>query len=1003
MELVPAVHFAVLSWHLPYEPAKCRQVQDAALALGVDVGTVRVAVVLSSARSWAPTDAQGQLDPHLQEAWANPILQQLHVDRWPTLGQSYVLVQPLPGVTDSLGRTAQGLLQALGLGLPEEAQQWIFAGQCYLFAQALTDDDLRLLLPLLANPAVERTCWGRGEPAWPLVPMWLEELPNPLTSNGNLPIPLPATDAGLVDLSQAYGWALNLQEMQAIAAFAAVQRPLRVAQGLPEDLTRCEWETLAQTWSEHCKHKEFNAIIDMTWALPGQSPRSERISGLMPTYVMAPTQEIRAKYEAMGQDWVVSAFTDNAGTVVLSADELFVLKVETHNSPSAIDPYGGAMTGLLGVHRDALGMGIGGARLLLNTDVLCFGPADYAKPLLKGQLHPQRVAQGVIAGIAAAGNHSGVPTVNGAILFDDRFAGKPLVYCGVGAILPRLQAGRPAHVKTLRPGDRVVMVGGAVGRDGIHGATFSSTVLLPDVPHSVVQIGDPLAQQRVAEFLQQACARGLVQACTDNGAGGLSSSVGELALLAGGVRVELSAIPTKYPGLQPWELWVSEAQERMTLAVQPSDLPAILALANEHGTVATDLGAFADSGVLDVRYRGEPIAYLPLEFLHHGVPRLHLHARWTPPRQGEPEQFSYDIKEILLRLLSSPMVCSRESIVRQYDHEVTGKIVIKPYMGTDGHGPQDAAVVRANWTAWHGVAVASGICPKFGDLDPYHMACGAFDEAVRSLIAVGARLPLPGESNAWSGCDNFCVPNSVYDAENNPQGAEKLGQLVRMCEGLRDMCLAFDVPMTSGKDSMKNDFRSEGLQISVPPTLLITLTAKLGDVRKALTSGFGAQGDGIWLVGPTYDELGGSEFYRFFKHLGANVPQVRPQQARQSYLALMDAHARGFLASAHDLSDGGLAITLAECCIGGAIGADIDLQVLEPDLTTTALLFAESHSRLLVTVPEHLESEFAVIMPASARRLGAVGGDNLLLRRGSEQLAHIDVSALIDAYQSGGQ
>lgn len=321
------------------------------------------------------------------------------------------------------------------------------------------------------------------------------------------------------------------------------------------------------------------------------------------------------------------------------------------------------------------------------------------------------------------------------------------------------------------------------------------------------------------------------------------------------------------------------------------------------------------------------------------MPRKHLTAQWFAPKLAEPTPFAFDVSTTLLALLASPMICSRERIIRRYDHEVKGKTIVKPLMGETGTAPQDAAVVRAGFDSWVGMAVASGICPKFGDIDPYAMACGAFDEAVRSLVSVGARLPLLGEAPSWSACDNFCVPDSVFHATNNPDGREKLGKLVRMTEALFDMSTFFDVPMTSGKDSMKNDFRADGVKISVPPTLLFTMVARMPDVRKAITSEFKAVGDVIFLVGATYDELGASEFYRLHGYLGANAPQVRPADAKRCYLGVMAAQAADLIVSSHDLSDGGLAVALAESCLGGDLGAVIDVSSVGAQLSLAAQLF----------------------------------------------------------------
>ena len=552
-------------------------------------------------------------------------------------------------------------------------------------------------------------------------------------------------------------------------------------------------------------------------------------------------------------------------------------------------------------------------------------------------------------GIEDGGNKSGVPTVNGAIVFDARYAGKPLVYCGTGAVLPMQLAGLNSWEKNIEPGDRIVMAGGRVGKDGIHGATFSSIELDEAAPATAVQIGSPITQKLAMDFLLLATRRGLVRCSTDNGAGGLSSSVGELALIPGGAVVELERVPLKYPGLRPWEIFLSESQERFTLAVAPEKLPALLELGREMEVELSDIGHFTDAGVLDVRFGGQPVAALSLEFLHEGVPRKTLLAEWTAPVLTEPTlPVSLDYNDVLLRLLGSPNICSREAVIRQYDHEVKGRTIVKPLMGGTGQAPQDAAVVRFNFESWAGVAVSNGILPRYGDLDAYQMSAGAFDEGVRQIISVGGRLPnlSPRDGIFWSVNDNFCVPDSVYDPVSNPDGKLKLAKLVQMCQALRDACAAYCIPLTSGKDSMKNDFKADGVKISVPPTVLYSMTAKIEDVRQVVTSDFKQAGDVIYLLGETYDELGGSEFYQLDNTLGANVPRVRFEEAKALYVLVGEANEQQLIQSCHDLSDGGFAVALAECTFGrDGLGADLDLGGHLPGELPLPVLLLASRTR----------------------------------------------------------
>ena len=890
---------------------------------------------------------------------------------WPSL----VTVSPLGGVTDDEATVAQRELAwqfpELKSGATVVRTATVYAAEKMVEPHVLS----RVTAAHFANPLVARIAVGHVDAEAPL------SAPAPHTQNRMFD--LSASDEELAALSQAHGWNFSMLEWNAIRQHAAGR-----------ELTECELEIIAQSWSEHCKHKEFNARIAMT-----HNGRSYEVNSLFKSFIRKSTEEIRAKYAARGEDWMLTVFSDNAGVVKLSDKHLFALKVETHNSPSALDPVGGAMTGLLGTHRDAIGTGIGGGRLLFNTNVLCFGPADYARELLPGQMHPSRIGAGVIDGIAQAGNKMGVPTINGAVIYDERYAGKPLVYCGTGALLPQSYAGRNSWDKTITPGDRIVVVGGRVGRDGIHGATFSSVELGAGISRSVVQMGSPITQKLVADFMEEACKLGLVACSTDNGAGGLSSSVGELAGLAGGARIDVAKVPLKYAGLEPWEILLSESQERMTLAVHPDKLAELAALAVRREVELTDIGVFEASGAFRVDCNELQIANLDLHFLHEGVPQKQMVAEWTDIAPTPLTARTTDHHAMLLKLLASPNIRSRERVSRRYDHEVKGKTVVKPYMGAGGKAPQDAGVMRLGFDTWEGIAVASGICPKYGDLEPYHMAAGAFDEAVRSLVSVGAVLPEPGAPSPWSACDNFCVPDSEYHPEKNPDGKQKLGKLVRMCEALYDMSVAFDVPMTSGKDSMKNDFRAGGVKISVPPTVLFTICAPIKDVRKVVTSEFKAAGDGIYALGATYNELGGTEWAQLAGACCGDVPRVRHDRAKELYGLYAAARMHGWIQSSHDMSDGGLAVASAECVIGSGLGASIEIEA--SSLVLDADLYAESHSRLLVSVkPEH-QVGFEGLMGGLAQRRGVVRSDARLVLSSEPETVEWSVAELRAAYEGG--
>lgn len=919
-----------------------------------------------------------------------------------------VAVAAQAGVTDDEGRSVQeAFIDYFDLAAKVDTDaQAVFSQTLYYLPTTLPADELRRFAHrLLGNPLINHFQFFHADN------LALQRLFVPqvrLSANTEVAtFPLQdADDAELLRLSRENVWALDLEEMRAIKAHYADPKTqaARAAAGLSAEPTDCEMEILAQTWSEHCKHKEFNAVIEYHDPATG---KTQTLRSIFKTYIRAATERVREQLLAKGNDWLIKIFTDNAGVVRVNDEQLFVWKVETHNSPSALDPYGGAITGILGNNRDPLCTGIGGARLLFNTNVLCFGYPDTPnEQLLKNQLHPRQILQGVTAGIRDGGNKSGVPTVNGAIVFDERFGGKPLVYCGTGGIMPHQYKGKNTWEKPIAAGDKIIMLGGRVGKDGIHGATFSSLEIDEHSPMSAVQIGSPITQKKAADFLHRATAEGLVKCSTDNGAGGLSSSIGELATISNGAQVWLERVPLKYAGLRPWEIFVSESQERMTLVVEPAHWAALQAMAQLFAVELSDIGIFTDTGRLDVQWAGKSVAVLDMEFLHEGTPQKYLQAI-APTPQLQPAQLpaNIDYNETILQLLAAWNICSREPIIRRYDHEVKGKTIVKPLMGRDGKAPQDAAVVRLHFDTHEGIAVSNGILPRYGDINAYEMSAGAFDEAMRQIIAVGGSLPNTKENDDifWSVNDNFCVPDSVYDPITNPDGKEKLGKLVQMCQALYDMSTFFDIPLTSGKDSMKNDFKSEGKKISVPPTILYSMTAKMPDVRRVVTSDFKKAGDAIYQIGRSYEELGASEFYALHKQLGERLPIVRKEAAKALYLQMMQAHSQRLFASVHDLSDGGLAVALAESCFGGNVGASIELpQSLFADgtLSTEGALFGESHSRFVVSVPAERAAELEAIFGENAFYLGTVGGERLHISRSSQTLVQQPVGALLDAWQS---
>lgn len=918
------------------------------------------------------------------------------------LYRSVIAIAQLPGVTDDIGVSAQTALADFLNRKIDIKVQHIFTQDIYYLTESIDESKLQeIAKAFLGNPLINHIQVFSGnntrisfKPYVPVVEMTIDETVEEIDLN--------LSDDELMRLSSDKVLAFSLEEMHAVKEYYTRDKILkdRKKLGLKNLPTDVELEVFAQTWSEHCKHKEFNAEIQYEDKTTGEK---KTINSLFKTYIKGSTDIIKEHLEQNNNHWLVKVFTDNAGTVRATNDTLFVWKVETHNSPSALDPYGGAITGILGVNRDVMGTGIGGAELMFNTNVLCFGPPDYNKPLLKGQLHPRRIMEGVIDGIEDGGNKSGIPTINGSIIFDERYAGKPLVYCGTGGLMPDNYKGRNSWEKPIDPGDRIIMAGGRVGKDGIHGATFSSVEINEKSPMSAVQIGSPITQKKLYDFMLIAAKEGLIKSSTDNGAGGLSSSIGELAEITNGAVVNLDTVPLKYSGLKPWEIFVSESQERMTIVVEPDKKNDFFNLANKMEVEVTDVGYFTDNGYLDIRFKDKVIGYLDLDFLHNGVPQKKMIAEWTGTKLTEPSSITVeDYNKVLIDLLSSHNIRSREEVIRKYDHEVKGRSVVKPLMGSKGISPQDAAVMRFDHESFEGIAVSNGIMPKFGDINAYEMSKGAFDEAVRQIIAVGGSLSNLKENDDifWSVNDNFCVPDSYFDEQNNPDGKEKLAKLVQMCEALYEMSTYFDIPMTSGKDSMKNDFKAEGQKISVPPTILYSMASKIKNIRKIVTSDFKAAGDIIYQLGKTYDELGASEFYRLYDEIGSNVPKVRKEDAKDLYMKVMEANEEGLIESNHDISDGGLAVALSECVLGTNFGFRVKTDSIDK-LHLNAKLFSETHSRFVVSVKVNNKDKFETVFGNKAILLGEVTGEGECIFEDNEkEIIKINVSELEKAFRT---
>lgn len=900
-----------------------------------------------------------------------------------------------PGVTDNEARTARDTA-AIVLDIPRSDLSVYTSHQYRLIETSNHKLNLqaieRICRDLLCNELIERyrikdlSAWQKDAGFEPEAAIVTGRSSEKVTyiELANL------DDAGLIHLSRANTWALNLGEMRAIRAyFAKAPR-----EGLPPIPSDVEIEAIAQTWSEHCKHKIFSSAIEYIDKSDG---RQERIDNLYKTCIKDATAIIRKRLGP--NDYCRSVFKDNAGVINFIDGYDLCIKVETHNSPSALDPYGGALTGIVGVNRDPLGTGMG-AELICNMDVFCFAPPDYKGDLPPRIQHPLRALEGVRLGVEHGGNKSGIPTVNGSILFDRRFLGKPLVFCGTVGLLPAEICGRPGYEKAAQVGDIIVMAGGRIGKDGIHGATFSSEELHAGSPSTAVQIGDPITQRKLYDFIIKARDLCLYHAITDNGAGGLSSSVGEMAQDSGGCLIEVDKAPLKYDGLAPWEILLSEAQERMTLAVAPEKLPEFLALAKQMDVEATALGHFTDSGFFDVKYHNKLVAHIDMGFLHNGSPKLRLKAEWQAtqfneleiePGGGEEWQ-----KDFILQMLSRYNICSREKIIRQYDHEVKGGSAVKPLVGILRDGPSDGAVVRPLLESDAGFVLAHGICPKYSDFDTYWMMANAIDEGIRNAISCGA------DPDFLAGVDNFCWPDPIATSEN-PDGKFKLGQLVRACEALRHFSLAFNIPCISGKDSMKNDFVDKGTRISIPPTVLFTVIGVIGNVIQAQTTDFKKPGDQIYLLGGTWKELGASEAANQLGLSGGKIPTVNPGQALPRYRALNALMGQRAISACHDCSDGGFAIALAEMAIGGRLGCNVDIDKIPAfdKMNALELIYSESASRHIVTIKPELATLLdALGMWQICKHIGEVTEEKkLVLKSGDSVILNANVEELAQAFK----
>jgi phosphoribosylformylglycinamidine synthase subunit PurSL len=899
-----------------------------------------------------------------------------------------------PGVRDTAGSTGQEAIEDL-LGYRFGADEGLYTSKRYcLKGQGLSRDQMdRIASELLANDIIQRWQIYKRE-AWrpeegvgfPISKVRLDHQPLVTT----LAID---SDASLMALSDARNLALSPNDIPVIRRYfldPEVQEA-RKQIGLNEP-TDLELEYISQARSDHCNHNTFRGRFRYQDLATGEQ---EEIVSLFKTCIQTPTLDLQKE-----KAWVKSVLWDNAGVGAFDDDHLYVITGETHNSPSNMEAYGGAITGIVGIYRDPMGTGRG-SQLIMGSYGYCVGPRDYDGEL-QPRLHPRRLLDGVIEGVRDGGNKSGIPTPFGQVLFHPGYLGKCLVFVTALGIMPAKVDGAPAYEKTILPGDRVVMCGGRVGKDGIHGVTAASEVFSADTPAGHVQIGDPYTQKKMHDFLLEARDEGLTRFITDNGGGGLSSSVGETARFSKGVAVDLEKVPLKYDGLDQWEIWISESQERMTVAVPPEHIDRFMALSRRHAVESTVIGTYTDSGKLHIRYEGETCAYVDLDFLESGFPRWEFDAHWTPPElRGLTEPAlkpPADFNALLLDLLARPNIASKEWVARQYDHEVQGTSVIKPLVGRQRDLPSDAAVIRPVLSSQRGLAFAQALLPWYAAIDAYHMTACVIDEALRRHIAVG------GNPDHAGGVDNFCWPSIQYHPEDNPDGRFKAAQLVRACKALKEICLAYGIPLLSGKDSMYVDGHlsgpyGESHKISAPETLQFSTTGVIEDIDRCVTMEPKKAGDLLYILGRTRDELGASEYYDRFGYTGLNVPEVRPAEQLPLYRALHTAIERELCASVHGIYRGGMGIHLALMAMGADLGLTVDLTKVpgESRLDDATFLFSESAGRFLVTVNPAQQAAFEELLKDQIHAcIGAVTAATDLVVAGQtgSQLTSLNVDAM---------
>ncbi|TAL37078.1 MAG: phosphoribosylformylglycinamidine synthase [Spirochaetes bacterium] len=929
-------------------------------------------------------------------ALASPVTQDYRVNEpyVPARFTFAVEIGFLPGVTDNVSHTVREIIEDM-FRTHLDPETAVFTSTTFFLDGALGPADAQRAGLELSNPLIQRMkvltreeYIGAGGMGRELPVVHIRERAQADTVSLDLPDEellklgkegIPDTDGG-----RRGPLALDMLSLNAIRNyFTKIEK---------RDPTDVELESIAQTWSEHCKHTIFAAKLD------------ELDEGIFRRYIREAT--IRIRREKGADDFCVSVFEDNAGGIDFDENYVIADKVETHNSPSALDPFGGAITGIVGVNRDAIGFGMA-SKPVANRYGFCFADPFDESPLFREKnpesrlLPPRRIMEGVINGVNVGGNCSGIPTPQGFVYFDDRYKGKPLVFVGTIGLIPKTVNGRASTVKKAMPGDRIVMVGGRVGRDGIHGATFSSEALSSGSPATAVQIGDPITQKKLSDaIVKEARDRGLYTSITDNGAGGLSCSVAEMAKESGGFRVDLEKVPLKYPGLSPWQIWVSESQERMTLSVPAGTCGEFIALMEKRGVEATVIGEFTAGPRGIVSHNGKTVFDLDMDFLHNGLPKKNLSTSAPARPQGTaPLPEPPDYARLFVEMTGTLNTAGFEFISTQYDHEVQAGSVIKPLQGK-GRVNGSATVVRPVLDSMKGVVLSQGLYPSYSELDPYLMAACSIDTAIRNAVAAGGTL------ERMALLDNFCWCDS-----DNPARLSQLKDAARACY---DYAIAYGAPFISGKDSMYNDFKGYDekfapVKISVPPTLLISSFGVVPDVRACQTMDFKIAGDALYVLGVTRDETAGSEYAMLAgRRAGGTlfrgtVPGVDAASFAALYRAYTAVLRAGLIASGISLERGGFGVALARSAMAGMLGARVELTRLPAEGSPRAdtLLYAESQGRMLVSVDPARAAEFETAMTGfPCARIGEVTEAPVIeIGQAGRALARVAIEECLSSYR----